>query len=54
MHQARERINIYPSLVERAVSLLLEMKGGKFWHEGGHSANTEMRGENGRNWTEPG
>ena len=45
VNQARERMSFNPNLVEKALTLVLDVKGNSCYHEGGHNAITEVVGE---------
>ena len=45
VNQARERMSFNPNLVEKALTLVLDVKGNRCYHEGGHNAITEVAGE---------
>ena len=45
VNQARERMSFNPNLVEKALTLVLDVKGNRCYHEGGHNALTEVAGE---------
>ena len=42
VNQARERMNFNPNLVEKALTLVLDVKGNRCFHEGGHNAIIEV------------
>ena len=42
VNQARERMSFNPNLVEKALTLVLDVKGNRCYHEGGHNAIIEV------------